>query len=840
MAVKRTTGYSVWHFLFRFLGLTGLVVGIVALIVWRYLPEEDLAWQIAAGGGVALGLALLLEIRGVASGLASRKGGLASNILMQVLLAAVLVAGGNAFSYLHYVRFDWTRDGSFTLSKEIREQLAQLRGETDIIIHQRNVSFGQWAEITQEDYDLAAQKYNLAADKKIVEKVNDLAELFQDLGPRFHVQVLDIQDDYYKDKFDRIKEQHPTLADAIKKTRENSIFFYSAQQNRVQRLSFSDIYQLDKRASVEANEGKGNLVLNDQGISAFANKVFNIEEKKPRIGIAVVHEWLGIEEGAKEYGLPGLKKALASRGFETRDIILKKMLREATVLTHDENKFERVEAQRTSLERGLKEVEAESKDLAQRQKVWGESSLAELNKKYAIVQSFQGLVIVEWSFLEKIRKERGALPPFKRLTEADRQDHLDAVAEAMQENADALKRGKEKLARLNDEKSKLNVDNLAEQRRITDLRAKMNRLLADIDLLVIPRPTTMNLVRGEMIPPRIHALDAAQIDAIKDFMKTGKPVLFCLGPANPPAEAFDPSDASKDGLDDLVSSLGIQMPNQTIVFDEEAEAMSDRGERGGLPQGAEVELPPAGFEIARKGKGQTEALNPVLTSLKLTSHSFTKILPSDLRVPSPRPVYFLKFSIAPETAAAALASMSSPYGSVQAACLLASRGTRKADERAVILMSGPGSWNDEQPFASEKRVPQYERPKPDDPNKGTPQERRRGPFPIGVAVETNLPTAWYGDNAPDSTPKVRVAVLGQGGVFIGANLMPMQEKLFLDTANWLLGRDDLLSRDREQWQYPRVHLSAEQFALWQWGARLGLPLLFVYLGGVMYLVRRMR
>ena len=53
MAVKRATGYSVWHFLFRFLGLTGLVVGIVALIVWRYMPDEDLAWQIAAGGGIA-------------------------------------------------------------------------------------------------------------------------------------------------------------------------------------------------------------------------------------------------------------------------------------------------------------------------------------------------------------------------------------------------------------------------------------------------------------------------------------------------------------------------------------------------------------------------------------------------------------------------------------------------------------------------------------------------------------------------------------------------------------------------------------------------------------------
>ena len=181
-----------------------------------------------------------------------------------------------------------------------------------------------------------------------------------------------------------------------------------------------------------------------------------------------------------------------------------------------------------------------------------------------------------------------------------------------------------------------------------------------------------------------------------------------------------------------------------------------------------------------------------------------------------------------------------PLAPVEAATIFGVQDTKKVDENAFIMLSSEESWNEEQPFPSERRVPQYERPKQDDPNRGTVQEKRRGPFPIGVAVETTVPAAWYDGKPPATLPKVRVAVVGHGGVFMGENLKPMNEKLFLDTANWLMGRDDLLARDRGTWEYPRVELSDTENSLWQWGTRLGLPLLFVYLGMVMWLVRRMR
>ena len=109
-----------------------------------------------------------------------------------------------------------------------------------------------------------------------------------------------------------------------------------------------------------------------------------------------------------------------------------------------------------------------------------------------------------------------------------------------------------------------------------------------------------------------------------------------------------------------------------------------------------------------------------------------------------------------------------------------------------------------------------------------------------MAVQTTLPADWYSGDANAKPATVRVAAIGHGGVFMGQTLTPAREKLLLDTCNWLLGRDDLLAKADQQWQYPRATLTATQRSLWEWGTRLGLPVLFVYLGVVVLMVRRLR
>src|SRR5262249_45196749 len=86
-------------------------------------------------------------------------------------------------------------------------------------------------------------------------------------------------------------------------------------------------------------------------------------------------------------------------------------------------------------------------------------------------------------------------------------------------------------------------ENLAEARRNTDLRSKTSRVLADCDLLVLPRMTLFNAARGERIPPAVYRLDPAQVDAIRQFAQSGKPLLVCLGPNNDAPGRFDPGSS---------------------------------------------------------------------------------------------------------------------------------------------------------------------------------------------------------------------------------------------------------------------------------------------------------
>ena len=92
-----------------------------------------------------------------------------------------------------------------------------------------------------------------------------------------------------------------------------------------------------------------------------------------------------------------------------------------------------------------------------------------------------------------------------------------------------MQQGQQERQAVYDEQKKLNVEDLAELHRITDVKAKMSKVLSDTDLLIVPRLTLVNIPRGLAVPSRVHQLDPLQLDAIKEFMKAGKPVLFCPG-----------------------------------------------------------------------------------------------------------------------------------------------------------------------------------------------------------------------------------------------------------------------------------------------------------------------
>jgi hypothetical protein len=783
------------HFLVRVAGLTGLVVAGVGLFLsyldgllsWEALrsaaegtspqsPGLDLA--LLLGGAAVFAAALLVELLVVLRLVAVRRGAFGFNVGVQVLLAVVLLVGVNLFSACpldfelfghhvqspaHYVRLDWTRDQKFTLPEDVRADLAKLRGETTIVVYQRHRIFGQMAD--------KPDAFDYAAERKVVEKVKDLVEQFREFGPQFRVVVLDVEEEDYQKKLARETEGADELRKAIEAAPESSIFFYA--NGKVQRLSFNEFYQLDKTASQQADEGKGNLVLLAQGVRPFANKVLNIDERKPRVAIGVTHEWLTTQGPAEEYTLAGLKKALESRGFEVRDVVLKRWSRRAppepAVYTYDESKFERLEERVAVLDAQLRFFEGQLK-------AWQAMTPEELRKR--------------------------------RFTPEERDEQVKSWASLVEQTT------KQKDAAVSDQQ-RLQVESLEEQRRITDIRAKMDRVLLDCDLLILPRITLQNITRpGLNVPNELHQLDEAQVSAIRDFIKAGKPVLFCFGPPvnDPPDEDEErptPIGGKPDNLELMLEQLGLKFAPQVVLFDREIGALAEyqaalqgRGRLAGLIEvtGDDVEVPPVAFTRASDADGSTERQpHPIRESMRLTARSLGKDQVLDLRLRHPRPITFTP------------------------------RKGQAAPIEAEFMLTDPQSWEEDQPFPTRRYLPRYS------------EKRRRGPLPIGVAVDVRIPDDWYAaKETRPAEPDVRLAAIGSGGLFIGNKLNPAREKLLLDVCNWLLKRDELLTRGDEPWQYPRVSLSPREQALWEWGAWFGPPALFAYLGMLVLLVRRLR
>ena len=74
----------------------------------------------------------------------------------------------------------------------------------------------------------------------------------------------------------------------------------------------------------------------------------------------------------------------------------------------------------------------------------------------------------------------------------------------------------------------------------------------------------------------------------------------------------------------------------------------------------------------------------------------------------------------------------------------------------------------------------------------------------------------------------------------GKQLSPAHEQLLLHTCNWLLNRDDRLPRTEQEWSYPRVQRDERESFQWKYGPFLGLPAFFLYVGLIVWIVRRVR
>jgi hypothetical protein len=366
--------------------------------------------------------------------------------------------------------------------------------------------------------------------------------------------------------------------------------------------------------------------------------------------------------------------------------------------------------------------------------------------------------------------------------------------------------------KLNDEKNEMDLDRISESRRLTDVKAKLKYAIADCDMLFIPRLTRMS-ASGRPILARLHRMSREQADEIRDFLKSGKPVFACLGPANEPPGVrvgmeFGPPGA--DDFENLLSELGFVLGKHTVLFPADARAFAER-RTDPLRSDVKVEVPPIDFDAparagyARLTTGQDQRDNPLRQSLRVTARSVGQGF--DLRMRFARPVYF------------------------------ESKDGRKLAYDPTFLLTATG-WNEERPFVTADRRPRFVQPSPTDPDRNTLEAKRRGQFPAGSAVEVRVPPSWDGPKGQT----VRLAVIGQGDLFTGPELSPAKERLLMQTTSWLLGRDEYLPSADHPWKYPRLGIGPDDWRhrAWLLATGWGLPVLFAYLGLVVLLYRRLR
>jgi hypothetical protein len=835
------------------IGLTGLLAAVVGTAIlyieglsqWERIIDalhgnlgrrSEIAAMLLCFGALAAALALFVECYQVVFATAARRSASSLVSLVQFVLVVGLVVGANLFSSRFYKRFDWTRDREFTVPERLQSELRDLKGETTVVVYLPHTMFGTLTDKSEA----RSQQYESAAERKIVEKIKDLVEEFRALGPQFKIVMLDVVDDDFDDELARATENRPELRKAINRTHENSIFFSATEGDKeeVQQLSFNDFYLLDKTASVEANNGRGNLVLIPQGDSRgeeqqythgaerFAKKVFKVDERKPRVLIAVVHPALTADGSVKRFSAAEAKKALVAAGFEVDDIVLSKtdergrFTGEGIAYTDEDVRYEQLERKQVRLNEALqsrRKNETLVKDLQT-------LSLQDLTDKYS--NRFRVR-----QFSETFRKL--LLVGFRRILA--RIDDEETILAKIKKNDDELKR--------------LNPDSLEEKRRLPNLKAQMERTLQNYDLLVIPRMTLVDASEELLINNRIHDIRPEQVEAIRDFLKAGKSALVCFGPplsqTPPPPGMPGPTEmrTDTDDLEKIFADLGLDLSTQTLLYDLERDSIGPR--RGQDSLTGHVEVPSVRFEPGDGSPSLDATTDAVRQSIVQIARSLGKDESLAVRVRHPREIEPNTFKLPKGAQAttfiwtdaettkekdplnppdliqidAALEELEQyERGQVFVASALASGTIGGGQLPQMLACIGVAS------SGAEDLIPAVERKS----------------FSIGVALERTLPKGWYKDDT-ENPKQVRIAAIGNGHLFTDEELTPAKSKLLVDTCNWLVGRDDYLARNNGMhWQYPRMQMTDTVRQLWTWGLVGGLPMLFAYAGLVVLLLRRVR
>jgi hypothetical protein len=837
-------------------------------------------WGVALLGFTVTLVWLISELLGGLFLVQGRKQAAGTANSIRIVLALLLCIVVNLVSFREHRKFDLTRSAQFTLPAEATQQLRQLRAEspTTVVVLQLHKTAGTLTD--------KPDAYDYAAERKTVEKVRDLVDQLREFGPQFTVAVLDVEDEKFERQLRELSQRRPGLRDAVLTARENSVFLYAdgkvrsesrAEADRalagpfppavspdpddtnrrlvypagVTRVSFTEFLQLDKTSSREATAtereglsgllggvaylpgvpGRGNLVLIPQGEETFLRRVVALEERRPRVGLAVIHPYLSSRETLDEYSAAGLRQSLEANGFQVTDLILKRWSRggppTAAAYTFEESELDRVE-NRVNLLTLLLNDRDTAIAIFEQARQRSEATLARLNEPMT----------------ERARIIAEAAAPLQRFvqgritTEAQLRTVLQSLNETVTTLRDERAEFARRLAEATPRYQELVRDERAsEGRRMTDVAAKFRANIAELDALIVPRLTTLDLTKGEVIPPDLFRLTAEQATVIREFVASGKPVLFALGPTN---VGRSTPGGTADEIEALLPRLGIQLGRQTVLTDREATAMAERRDDA---LGSKVDVPSLQFDPSLT---EGDVPNPVAEAFRVTARAVDRRL--EIKRSGYRPL-----QLAPGFA----------------------RGSAPAVE---VARTSRESWNEERPLPESDYIPKFEPPKPDDPKKGTADEERRGPFTVGLALEVPVPLEWLpaksfpagnldaasqqqlasllvawdgGLSAALLTaastkldrPMVRVAAFGHGGLFAGRTLDPAAEALLLRTLDWQLRRDDRLPTDRpeaEKWRFPRVQLSSQTAALWHWGMFLLLPLLCVYAGTLILMTRRLR